>query len=104
MAICALIKVKGMKLNMEIIIISAVWCPSCLVMKKIYKDLEQRYKNIKFLKYDYDFDSDIVQNYQVSNILPIFIIEKDGIEIERIVGEHKIEDFILKIERYLDEK
>ena len=89
---------------MEIIIISAIWCPSCLVMKKIYKELETKYTNIKFLKYDYDFDEDIVKDYKISNTLPVFIIKKDGLEVERIKGEHKFEDFVLKIERYLNEK
>lgn len=89
---------------MEIIIISATWCPSCLVMKKVYKELENKFTNVKFLKYDYDFDEDIVKNYDVSNILPVLIITKDNKEIKRITGEHELNDFILMVEECLNEK
>ena len=78
---------------MKIIIISALWCPSCLVMKKIYKNLEQKYQNINFSYLDYDFDNDIIEKYQIGNVLPVFIILKNDIEIKRIIGEHKEEEY-----------
>ena len=73
---------------MEIMIISAVWCPSCLVMKKIYKQLESDFKDITFSYLDYDFDEEEISKYNISNILPVFIIRKDNKEITRIIGEH----------------
>ena len=84
---------------MEIIIISAIWCPSCLVMKKIYKELENIFKDISFFKYDYDFDDDIVKSY----ILPVLIIKKDSKELKRITGEHQLEEFVKEIKECLNE-
>ena len=88
---------------MEIIIISAIWCPSCLVMKKIYKELENIFKDISFFKYDYDFDCDIVKSYNISNILPVLIIKKDSNELKRITGEHQLEEFVKEIKECLNE-
>jgi len=73
---------------MEFIIISAIWCPSCLVMKKVYKQLESDFHDITFSYLDYDFDEDEVLKYNVSNILPVVILKKDNMEIKRIIGEH----------------
>ena len=78
---------------MEIMIISAVWCPSCLVMKKIYKQLESDFKDITFSYLDYDFDEEEISKYNISNILPVFIIRKDNKEITRIIGEHNILEY-----------
>lgn len=74
---------------MEFIIISAIWCPSCLVMKKVYKQLESDFRDITFSYLDYDFDEDEVLKYNVSNILPVVILKKDDKEIKRIIGEHE---------------
>ena len=78
---------------MEIMIISAVWCPSCLVMKKIYKQLESDFKDITFSYLDYDFDEEEISKYNVSNILPVVILKKDNMEIKRIIGEHNILEY-----------
>ena len=88
---------------MEIIVISALWCPSCLVMKKIYKELEISYPMVKFNFLDYDFDEEIVKTYNVSNKLPVLVIKKNDLEIKRIVGEHSLEDYKIVIKECLDE-
>ena len=87
---------------MEIIIISALWCPSCLVMKKIYKNLENKYKDIKFSYLDYDFDSDTIEKYKVEKILPIFIVLKNNIEVKRIIGEHAEDVYETSIKEFYE--
>lgn len=81
---------------MKITIVSAIWCNACLVMKKIYKELQQDYPNIEFIKYDYDIDEDEVSKLNVGEILPVVIIE-NGKE-ERLVGEKTKEEIVKKIE------
>lgn len=81
---------------MKITIVSAIWCNACLVMKKIYKELQQDYPNIEFIKYDYDIDEDEVSKLNVGDILPVVIIE-NGKE-ERLVGEKTKEEIVKKIE------
>jgi thiol-disulfide isomerase/thioredoxin len=73
---------------MKIIMISATWCPACLIVHKrlrAMKDVTQRF-NFEIL--DLDFDEDQVAPYQVGKTLPVFIVLDDaGNEIRRVVGE-----------------
>ena len=82
---------------MQIIKISAMWCPSCLIMNDLISDLIDSSK-YELVSYDYDLDQDIVSKYNVGMILPVLIkLDDDKNEINRIVGEHtkrEIIDFI----------
>lgn len=82
---------------MKLIKVGAVWCPSCLIMtSRINKILEQ-YK-IELTNYDYDIDSETVEQYQIKDILPVLILLDDNNkEIDRLIGEQsakKLEEFI----------
>lgn len=87
---------------MKVIKISAMWCPSCIIMDKIFKDLKAKYTDIEFLEYDYDFDEEIVKKYSPGKILPVFIVMSDNKE-ERLVGEQTYEKLEELIKRYKDE-
>ncbi len=83
---------------MEMIIISAVWCPDCLIMKKEIKKIKEKYPNINYIEYDYDMDEDKIKKYNVSNTLPLIIIEKNNEEIFRCSGAKKEKELINIIE------
>lgn len=72
---------------MKIIKINAMWCPGCLISKSIWNEIEKDYPNFEYINLDYDLDEEVVEKYNVGNILPVVIIEKNGIEIKRIIGE-----------------
>lgn len=80
---------------MKIIKITAMWCPSCLIMNDIFSSIDE---NIETISYDYDMDEDIVKEYNVGTILPVLIkIDDSDNEVERLIGEHskkEVEDFI----------
>ena len=76
---------------MRLIVISAVWCPSCLVMKKVIKQIADK---IEVVKYDYDLDEEEIKKYNVGQNLPVFIYEKDGKEVSRVVGETTYEELV----------
>lgn len=80
---------------MKIIKITAMWCPSCLIMNDIFSSINE---NIETISYDYDMDEDIVKEYNVGKILPVLIkIDDNDNEVERLIGEHskkEVEDFI----------
>lgn len=76
---------------MKLIVISAVWCPSCLVMKKILKELDGK---IEIIKYDYDLDEDEVSKFNVGKNLPVFIFMDNDKEVSRIVGETTYEEIL----------
>ena len=70
----------------EVIVISAIWCPSCLIMKKYLKRLKEEH-GIKIVKLDYDLDEDEVKKYNVGDKLPVIICQN-----KRIVGEKNYEE------------
>lgn len=75
---------------MKVIEITAIWCPSCLVMRPIYEKIYEKY-NLDVTKLDYDTDD--IKEYNVGNILPVLIINN-----KRFIGEVKMKE----IENYLE--
>lgn len=80
---------------MKIIKINAMWCPGCLISKNIWNEIEKTYPNHEYINLDYDLDEDIVEKYNIGDILPVVIFENNNIEIKRIIGE-KTKNEILK--------
>lgn len=85
---------------MKIIKIGAIWCPGCLVMKKIWNNiLKEGFLDI--IELDYDMDSAEVNKYNVGNVLPVVIfVDKNGNELERLVGEQKEDKLKQLIDKY----
>ena len=75
-----------------------MWCSACLVMKNIFNELKSKY-DVEYL--DYDLDEERVEGYNIGKIIPVLIIEKDGEEITRIIGEKSKEEIFNEIEKYL---
>ena len=73
----------------KIIVVSAVWCPSCLILKKNLKKLKEEYPNLEIQTLDYDFDEEEVEQYQVGEILPVMIYED-----KRLIGEKSYDEII----------
>lgn len=72
---------------MKIIIINAMWCPGCLISKSIWNEIKEMYPNVEYISYDYDLDEEEVSKYNIGDIVPVVIIEKNDVEIKRIIGE-----------------
>ena len=83
---------------MKVVMINAMWCPSCIVMHKVWNELESKYPDFEYVSLDYDMDEDEVKNYNVGKILPVTILIKDEKEIKRFEGEKKLEELIEVIE------
>lgn len=88
---------------MNFVEITALWCPSCLIMKKRYKELYQHFQISDITKYDFDLDYDQIQSFQVGNILPVVIVFHENQEILRIIGEKSVKDLITLIEGAIHE-
>jgi len=83
-------------MNKKIIVISAVWCPSCLLLKKHLKKLKQEYEmDIELL----DYDLDDIEEYNIGNTLPVIISFINNKEIDRLIGERTYEEIINYLER-----
>lgn len=76
----------------SIIVISAVWCPSCLILNKHLKKLKENY-DIEITKLDYDFDD--IEEYNVGDKLPVIILkDENDNEIKRLIGEKSYQEII----------
>jgi thiol-disulfide isomerase/thioredoxin len=73
----------------KMIVISAVWCPSCLILKKDLKRLKEEYNDIEIEMLDYDFDEEEVEKYNVGDKLPVMIYNE-----QRLIGEKSYEEII----------
>lgn len=80
---------------MKIIKFGAVWCPGCLVMRPVWKEVLKDYPNLDITEYDYDMDEELVEKYNVGDKLPVVIMLDDNDkEIKRLIGERKKEEII----------
>lgn len=75
-------------MNKKLIVISAVWCPSCLILKKHLKKLNSEF-NLKYDLLDFDLDEDEVSKYNVGDKLPVIICNN-----KRIIGEKSYEELV----------
>lgn len=69
---------------MKLIRISSMWCTSCIVTKKDWDEIKEKYD---YEEYDYDMDEELIKKYNVGNILPVIIVLDNDTEINRIIGE-----------------
>ena len=77
----------------ELVVISAVWCPSCLILNKNLKKLNDENLDIKITKLDFDLDEDEIEEYNVGDKLPVIVFKKDNNEVSRLIGEKSYENF-----------
>lgn len=85
-------------MSKKIVVISAVWCPSCLILNKQLKQIKENYKDLEIIKLDYDFDEELVEKYNVGKKLPVIILEDDNQEIRRLTGEKEYSEITSFIE------
>lgn len=86
---------------MKIIKISAIWCPGCLVMKKVWKNILNDYPNLDIKELDYDMDSEEVAKYNTGSVLPVTIfLDDNNSELERLIGEQKESTIRNNIDKY----
>ena len=85
---------------MKLVKIGAIWCSGCLVMNKIWNNILKN-NDLDIIELDYDMDSEEVYKYNVGQVLPVIIfIDKDGNELERLVGEQKESKLMEVIDKY----
>ena len=86
---------------MKIIKIGAIWCPGCLIMKKIWKSITELYPNIDITDLDYDINSEEIKKYNPGKVLPVIIfLDDNDNELERLIGEQKEKTITDIIDKY----
>lgn len=85
---------------MKLIKISAMWCPACLIMRPILDKIGEEI-NIEQVEYDYDLDEQIIKQYDVGDILPVFILTDNDKELDRLIGEKSKEEVLDFLGRWM---
>ncbi len=84
---------------MKVLKFGAVWCPGCFIMKPLWEEIEKEDSGLQTEYFDADTNTDLMKKYGISD-LPCFIfLNKEGVEIDRLVGEvdkEKIMDLVNK--------
>lgn len=79
---------------MKVILINAIWCSGCIVMKKNWQKVRELHPEIEFETLDYDFDEDEVKSYNPGTILPVAIFFNNDKEFARLNGEKTIAEIL----------
>ena len=77
----------------KLLVVSAVWCPSCLILNKHLKKLNEDIE-IEITKLDYDLDEDMVEKYNVGEKLPVVILLDNDKEVSRLIGEKTYDELL----------
>ena len=80
---------------MKVIKINAIWCSACLVMNNNWNKVLKE-KDIETINLDYDVDD--IEEYNVGDVLPVFIFLKDDKEVYRFCGEKSYKELIKLVE------
>ena len=78
----------------RLLVISALWCPSCLIIKKHIKKIKEEYNNLDIKELDYDFDEEEVKDLNIGEVLPVMIAFDKGEEKSRLIGEKNYDEII----------
>lgn len=72
---------------MRMIRFTALWCPSCLIMRPRWDREFPSRPDLEKVDFDFDEHPDEAAFWNVGNVLPVLILERDGKEVARLVGE-----------------
>ena len=84
-------------MDIKLIIISAVWCPACLIMRPRMQEIEKKFPNFEHIEYDFDLDEEVIAKYNVGEILPVFILLDGDKEVTRLIGEKTVAEIENKL-------
>ena len=88
---------------MRVVKIGAVWCNGCLVMNNVWNKVLKT-KDIDTKVLDIDMDEEEVKDYNVGDVLPVFIFYIGDKEVKRSVGEVSYDEMIKVIEEIENEE
>jgi thioredoxin 1 len=78
----------------------AEWCGPCKFMEPIIDELEKEYKGkVEIQKINVDENQELTSSRQVMSI-PTYIIEKDGQDVERIIGATQKDNFVKLLSKH----
>ena len=77
-------------MQVTLIVLFAQWCPKCNMMMPVVDEIEEVYKEqLEVVRIDIEKETEIAKDYSIQ-IVPTFVIMKQGNEVMRmavIIGE-----------------
>lgn len=77
---------------MKCYLISAKWCPACLIMTQRYRAFFAHQTQVEITIIDYDEEPERVKDFAVGSTLPVLVVCIDHQEIKRIIGEKSLKE------------
>ena len=88
---------------MKVLKFGAVWCSGCLVMKPIWKEIENEMDWLNTEYFDVDENKEMAKKYDIVDLPTFVFLDSKGEEIHREVGEIGKESLIEIINKYREE-
>jgi thioredoxin 1 len=61
------------------------WCSPCKLLAPVIEEIKKEMTDVKFVDVDVDENYELASKYGVRGV-PTVVIEKDGVEVKRLVG------------------
>ena len=87
---------------MKIIKVGSKGCEGCKVMGPLFKEIEAENPELKTEYYECNDCKKIVDKYHIESAPTFIFVDKDGNELDRIIGVCEKEEVMKKIEKYKD--
>ena len=73
-------------MQVTLIVLFAHWCPKCNMMMPVVDEIEEGYKEqLEVVRIDIEKETEIAKDYSIQ-IVPTFVIMKQGNEVMRMAG------------------
>lgn len=73
-------------MHVTLIVLFAHWCPKCNMMMPVVDEIEEVYKEqLEVVRIDIEKETEIAKDYSIQ-IVPTFVIMKQGNEVMRMAG------------------
>lgn len=73
-------------MQVTLIVLFAHWCPKCNMMMSVVDEIEEVYKEqLEVVRIDIEKETEIAKDYSIQ-IVPTFVIMKQGNEVMRMAG------------------
>ncbi len=73
-------------MQVTLIVLFAYWCPKCNMMMPVVDEIEEVYKEqLEVVRIDIEKETEIAKDYSIQ-IVPTFVIMKQGNEVMRMAG------------------
>ena len=73
-------------MQVTLIVLFAYWCPKCNMMMPVVDEIEEVYKEqLEVVRIDIEKETEIAKDYSIQ-IVPTFVLMKQGNEVMRMAG------------------